>query len=256
MTAVNTGEPSRVPTTGLGKIAAGPVTVFHHVPKCGGTSLLAVLERWYTVCRDYRQGWAQEFGPPLDLTALDGRHCLCGHFDGPENRLAVRYPEIFQSPRFRCVTVVRDPLSLVLSLYRWEGRMGVRREDVLDRYLMGHVGFLADALGAGPDNWRAVLDRYIFIGLQERLEETVTLLAHRLGKPRVALPRLNVTDPRGRAPHRRRLSAETVARFRAANRLDEAIYTACLRRFALETRPPVGYSECSFKKPEMRMKAQ
>ncbi|MDD3992707.1 MAG: hypothetical protein PHV70_11225 [Desulfobacteraceae bacterium] len=256
MTAVNTGEPSQVPTTGLGKIAAGPVTVFHHVPKCGGTSLLAVLQRWYTVCRDYRQGWAQEFGPPLDLTALDGRHCLCGHFDGPENRLAVRYPEIFQSPRFRCVTVVRDPLSLVLSLYRWEGRMGVRREDVLDRYLMGHVGFLADALGAGPDNWRAVLDRYIFIGLQERLEETVTLLAHRLGKPRVALPRLNVTDPRGRAPHRRRLSAETVARFRAANRLDEAIYTACLRRFALETRPPVDYSECSFKKPEMRMKAQ
>lgn len=64
-----------------GRTAGQPVLVFHHVPKCGGTSLLAVLDRWFTVCRDYRQGWAQEFGPPLDLAALDGRHCLCGHFD-------------------------------------------------------------------------------------------------------------------------------------------------------------------------------
>jgi hypothetical protein len=102
---------------------------------------------------------------------------------------------------------------------------------------MAHAGFLADALGAGPDNWRQVLDRYFFIGLQERLEETVTLLAHRLGKPRVPLPRLNVTDPRGRAPQIRRLSAETVARFRAANHVDEAIYQACVRRFALDTDP-------------------
>lgn len=216
---------------------AGPVTVFHHIPKCGGTSLLAVLDQWFTVRRDYRQGWAQEFGPPLDLAALDGRHCLCGHFDGSENRLALRYPQVFESARFRCFTVVRDPLSLVLSLYRWEGRMGVRREDVLDRYLMDHVGFLADALGAEPDNWRQVLGRYFFIGLQERLEESANRLAHRLAKPRVPLPRLNVTDPRGRAPQTRRLSAETVARFRAANRLDETIYRACVRRFALDNPP-------------------
>jgi hypothetical protein len=247
---VNTGKPAStqfpVPCAGTGE----PVTVFHHIPKCGGTSLLAVLDQWFILRRDYRQGWAQEFGPPLDPAVLDGRHCLCGHFDGPENRLAVRYPRVFESSRFRCITVVRDPLSLVLSLYRWEGRMGIRREDVLDRYLMAHVGFLADALGAGPDDWRDVLDRYAFIGLQAHLEETANRLAHRLGKPPVQLPRLNVTDRWGRAPQHRRLSAETVARFRAANRLDETIYQACVQRFVLETRPPVGYSECSFKSRE------
>jgi len=238
---VSTGEPVW-PQAGHRADTAGSVTVFHHIPKCGGTSLLAVLEHWFIVHRDYRQGWAQEFGPPLDLSAMDGRHCLCGHFDGPEARLPVRYPEMSASARFRLFTVVRDPLALVLSLYRWEGRMGVRREDVLDRYLVAHAGFLADALGAGPNNWRKVLDRYFFIGLQERLAESVDHLARCLGKPRVPLPRLNITDPRGRAPQIRRLSAETIARFRAANRLDEAIYGACARRFALETNLSVGYN--------------
>lgn len=227
-------------------MSTDPVTVFHHIPKCGGTSLLAVLEQWFIVRRDYRQGWAQEFGPPLDLSALDGRHCLCGHFDGPEGRLSSRYPQVLGSTRFRCFTVVRDPLALVLSLYRWEGRMGVRREDVLDRYLMDHVGILADALGAGPHNWRQVLEGYFFIGLQERLEESANLLAQRLGKPPIPLPRLNVTDAWGRAPQIRRLSAETLSRFRAANRLDTAIYQACVKRFALEIGESIGYSERSF----------
>jgi hypothetical protein len=231
--------------SGEDKGIGSPVYVYHHIPKCGGTSLLDVLEHWFSVRRDYRQGWAQEFHPPVDLSTLDGRHCLCGHFDGADARLERRYPAVIGSPRFRLFTVVREPLALVLSLYRWEGQMGIRRDDVLERYLIDHVGFLADALGATAENWPEVLARYFFIGLLERLEASVDLLAKCIGKPRVPLPRLNATDPYARAPHRRRLSAGAIARFRAANRLDEAIYAACVQRFALETRLTLGYSESS-----------
>ena len=208
-----------------------PVTVFHHIPKCGGTSLMAVLGRWFEVRRDYRQGWVQEFGPPLDLGALDGRHCLCGHFDAPGAGLDGRYPQVRASARYRVFTFVREPLALVLSLYRYEGLLGLRRDDVLERYLMEHAGFLAAALGATADTWRPVLDRYFFIGVLERFDESVNRLAHRLGKPRVALPRLNTTDPYGRAPHIRRLSPQAIDGFRQASRIDYAIYQACVQRF-------------------------
>ena len=208
-----------------------PVTVFHHIPKCGGTSLIKVLGRWFEVRRDYRQGWAQEFGPPLDLCALDGRHCLCGHFDATGAGLDGRYPQVWASARYRVFTFVREPLALVLSLYRYEGLLGVRRDDVLERYLMDHAGLIAAALGATAGNWRAVLDRYFFIGLLERLDASVDLLADRLGKPRVPLPRLNATDPNGRAPHIRRLSPQAIDGFRQASRLDYTIYAACVDRF-------------------------
>ena len=32
-----------------------PVYIFHHIPKCGGTSLSYILNKWFVVVRDYRK---------------------------------------------------------------------------------------------------------------------------------------------------------------------------------------------------------
>lgn len=207
--------------------------VFHHVPKCAGTSLLQVLGGWYTLVRDYRRGWDQRFGPPADQAALDGQHCLCGHFDEPGVHLARRYPSVLGDPGCRVFAFVREPLDRVLSLYRWEGRTGFRRDDHLPRFVRAHAGGLAAALGVTGETYRRVLDRYVFLAPVAALPQAVGRLARVLEKPPPrTVPRLNVTDPHGRMPHRRRLRSADIAAFEAAATLDYAVYEYCCRRYA------------------------
>jgi hypothetical protein len=216
----------------MGGVLKSLPVIFHHIPKCGGTSLLDVLSRWFTLTRDYPTGWDQSTGRPADLSVLSGADCLCGHFDRDETRLMNRYPRAWSDRRVRIVTFLRDPLAAALSLYRWEGRTGYRREDVLERHLMANAGHLARSLGVTRETYRAVLARYDFIGLVEEMTASVHRLADCLGKSRGPVPWLNATDPRGRAPHRRRLRPAALAAFTSASALDYEIHALARERLA------------------------
>lgn len=80
----------------------------------------------------------------------------------------------------------------------------------------------AQAAGLLPDdehNHEEVLGRHEFIGLTERIQESLDYLADQLGKPRILVPRVNAHEGES-AP----IPADVARRFRARNGLDYKVY--------------------------------
>ncbi|HHJ13365.1 MAG TPA: hypothetical protein ENJ79_03180 [Gammaproteobacteria bacterium] len=202
----------------------GPVHVFHHIPKCGGTSLRQILAGWFRLKLDYREGWSDQYPEKKDLSALTSRHCLCGHFELEGERLWQRYPEVFIDEHYRVFTFLREPLQARMSLYRYERRHGGSLDLSLEEALFRGRNSFARILQATAEDYRQVLDRYWFIGIVEEMETSVKQLAAWLDKPFEAVPHVNRTTESGAAPDAGPVSDEVVARFREANRLDYLIY--------------------------------
>lgn len=206
------------------------VYVFHHIPKCGGTSLQAALSSWFVIVGDYGSGWTGYYPERKNISALQPFHCLCGHYEVEGNYLYQRYPEVFTSDRYRVITFVRDPLQVKMSLYRYELRNNVCNARDLEDHLFTRPNYIADRFYATPDNYREIIDRYFFIGLLEEGQASLDLLARMTGRPRQELPWENRTTANADADIAG-LSAESLNRFRQENELDYLIYEYCAGKF-------------------------
>jgi hypothetical protein len=245
---------------------AAPRVLFDHVPKTGGMSLHAVLQAIVG---------AERCSPILTGSFDEARHefsryrCVSGHFFfQPQNELTGLWS----------LTVLRDPVERVLSHLAYErydvpasGSASGQRARALDTVadfdaaldaadpqmlalvsntMVGHFAPLAwDGREPLTDDARRLalakeaLGRFDLVGLTERMEETVDLVCVALGAAPVPLPRLNVGSRRLNA---RDLPAATLARLRALNTLDEALYAHArelhhaARQRALFARAPSG----------------
>lgn len=144
-----------------------PVYVFHHIPKCGGSSVRTALVGWFIRRKDYRRGWSDDYPPAYDLSRFRSIHCLCGHFEVEGHFLHQRYPEVIQNKRFRIFSFVRNPLSLQLSLHRFLKKEGQPVESTIEAQLQTRPNFMAHLFAVDESNFKEVLDRYSFIGLIE-----------------------------------------------------------------------------------------
>jgi len=208
------------------------VYIFHHVPKCGGTSMVQALEGWFDVWWDYRPAWAsgaalaQYEQIPLPLDDLAPGTLVCGHFEMGGVKLAERYPQVWRDPRYRVFTFVRDPLQCRLSLLRYEldnGRCGPA--DVEER-LLDRTDFIQRVLQVDPARMDESLDRFFFVGITEDSAAGFDHLARRLGQPPLTLPRANTTEARDLG-----LSRAALAEFRRRNAVDAALYARCVARW-------------------------
>ena len=148
------------------KSAAAPVYVFHHLPKCAGSSVTKALGQWFRPVYDYRRGWSSKPPTRVDLDSLTANHCLCGHFDCAPMHLDRRYPGILHDARFRVFTFVRDPLAAKISLYHYERRFG-RTQLSLDAFLLERPNYLASCVGISGGSLARHMDRYFFVGTDQ-----------------------------------------------------------------------------------------
>lgn len=209
---------------------APPVFVFHHIPKCGGTSILAALSNWFTIVADYGSGWTGYYPDKKNIALLGPSHCLCGHFEVEGNYLHQRYPEVFISDKYRVITFVRDPLQVKMSLYRYEIKNNVSNAKSLEDHLFTRPNYMAERFCATQSDYMEIIDKYDFIGILEEGQASLDLLARITGKTRLELPWENRTAENAKSATAE-LSDDCINRFRQENELDYLIYEYCTEKF-------------------------
>lgn len=222
---------------------------FVHIEKAAGTSVHQILKRSYGMRYCPVEAWRFDDAPfsARDLRWLGllyprllalGGHCMRPYGDLPAAR-----------PDVRWWTLLREPLARCASHYQYQvQRMGKREpfeawianpryRDFQTRKLVG----TDDAEAA----IRTLEERFVFVGLAERFDESMLLLRRLLGDERLKLvyepdrPENVAADD---APKRELLGdPQQRARLEAANRADLRVYEYVLR--VLYPRAQAAYGE-------------
>ncbi|MBX7042908.1 MAG: hypothetical protein K1X85_08395 [Ignavibacteria bacterium] len=135
-----------------------------------------------------------------------------------------RYPELIDDPhRFRIITFLRDPLEFCISFYFYSKKEG-RMSQTLMEFLQSNRNLIAYYFPCYYD-CREVMDRYYFIGIAERMHESLGKLAAMLNKDLPAIRKLNETERDGQLEM---IDDSFKEWFRTYNDIDYRIYNyAC-----------------------------
>ncbi len=205
-----------------------PIYFFHHIPKCGGSSVRDALESWFHVNDDYYNENTKSILPPVDLKPINSHNCISGHFGHNEFFIDQRYPNVFEGlrarKRYRVFMFLRDPLEMRCSLYRHALKTGKSEHADLASAIMPFNNYYARIIHVNEENWKKKIDQYYFIGIaDDELQLSFDLLANMIGKPKIELPKFNTTDEQGELSSKS-LTPSQIADFSAANTLDYKIF--------------------------------
>jgi hypothetical protein len=160
--------------------------LFNHIPKTGGNTvtkfLCSAFEPVYDYVPDSSDAAFQRWRTaPVDLTRMTGHVALIGHFTGPGCRPHERYPALANSPSVEMITFVRHPTELALSSYFYRLRTGDCVESEFENVLFEMVGIYSNVFSVKKEEDIAdALNAYSFVGVTERMAESIEFLARRL----------------------------------------------------------------------------
>lgn len=174
------------------KYDSSKLLVSIHVPKCAGTSLTTWLEGMFP-------GQLHLHYPddaPPERYDQSARSCVHGHFYHHEWPIGALdyYP---QADQF--ITVLRDPLQMMISSYFYQCKMGDPPFAELESYLdhVTHWHRLFPYLGL-PLSYteeldiREVEDKFVWLGVVEELERSLSNISSQLNiTPRIEIPHSN-----------------------------------------------------------------
>lgn len=209
-----------------------PAYFFHHLMKCGGTSLVYALHNWFNIIFDHfgapngiYSGINDYYKYKLNTDNLVSDTCIVAHFQNDGVFLMQRYPEVLLKPNeYRAFLFVREPMGFMTSLYYY-GRKSIKGS--LENYLKGHSNYMANLIPCDINNYKEVIDSYFFVGIVERMQESFDKLADIVGKKRIKLPYVNKSEKDDQVSE---MSPEFIEKFRQRNKLDYLIYNYCLEK--------------------------
>lgn len=233
--------------------------VFCHIPKTAGVTARALIGM------NFREEEILHVRDPLDFIEnvraeeLDPYRFIHGHF-------GIEVAELFSDPP-ALITFLRDPVRRVLSYYRFlrsfdpsetfgdeasARRVQLAHETNLEKFVQSedlavaialtnrHVTFLS-SVGQGFSgeerlaNAKENLARFAFVGITERMDESMQLLASSFDWcPPLQGPVLNRSDGDSLA-----VDEKVIGLIRERNRLDIELYSHALERFEGEYRAMV-----------------
>lgn len=164
-----------------------------HIPKAAGTSAMKVFESWYRkgFMMHYYDEHTGEMPVKKDLFKMHTWFCpvlLHGHFNKARGfGVEDYYPEVRQF-----ITILRDPFELTLSRFfftrktasTWKHPERVPRKELEDFLLTEKPNMLNHfPREVTFDNYRDIIEEFfVFIGITEKLDETMCRIASSLGK--------------------------------------------------------------------------
>ncbi|MGX1305993.1 hypothetical protein AB7M35_000713 [Amorphus suaedae] len=176
----------------------GHILVSVHVPKCAGTS----LAEWLRAAFGGRLHLHYPDEVPPGRAPGEAGWCVHGHFYHHAWPIGVRnyYPDARQ-----LITVLRDPLEMMVSSYFFQVAQGDRPAATLRDWLADVLTWpcLFPYLGLpvdfrDPDFLARLAPALVWISTVERLPESLPILADRLGVAGPAVARANAA-PRSEA---------------------------------------------------------
>lgn len=217
--------------------------IYIHVPKCGGTSILAVLEKWFNE-NFYKHYYDEKNNKMPPKYNLRSDVCICGHFNKKRQfGIMDYYPEADQF-----VTILRDPFERVASIYFYVKRVERERKeqvfyfngkplnlgDDVNSYLkqvISNSNFPPNLLDYMPyemnmNNYKEILEKnFIYIGVTEDLQTSIDILANNLGFPTVKIEYLNTSE------RYQEIEEGLKEEFIMKNPLEYAIYDYALKNY-------------------------
>lgn len=213
-----------------------PIYIFNHIPKCGGTTILSLLDKWFDVRRDYpphdvkfpdpillRIKMENHIANPHNILEFKPWQILAGHYHDKGIHLNQRYRNQVNESRLRLITFLRDPLEHRLSLYYYATKRGHKWIEglTLEKFIETpyHRNYFARSLQLDDGNYKKELSKYYFIGIVEEFDNSIMQLSNLIKRPMPRIiPKLNRTE--------RKSGRESIdiVYFKRLNALDYKIY--------------------------------
>lgn len=220
-----------------------PIFVFHHLIKCGGTSVFNALDKWFQIESDYKPAGTSDQSIlfnninmynkyKLNTENFNPETCLVAHFDTDGYHLHQRYPEVInKKDRYKIFTFVREPLDLAISLYYYKySSSEYIRKTPLRKFLSYHYNLLSIQFPCNETNYMEVLDKYFFIGLVEDLQESLDKLGNLIGKKSVNVPVINKSVKDSQIEEILK-DSNFIVEYKKRNKIDYLVYEYCKEKY-------------------------